>query len=213
MSGLCHRTNKKLYVFVSYFYNFIHSFVPTHNQSYTIQTPLTFHQNCDLLRALRDARNARIALELASCQQLQRVLRGHLGRVCFARVRHEYDLRLREWREAIVVQAAFRGMGGRRRVAYLRWLAAREWAIKCALVIQSAWRANRARYRADVTRSLRDLRRTQFAAAREIQRCWRGKLGRERAARRKLLMAELQQRERAAMTMCRVFRGHKGRER
>jgi hypothetical protein len=136
-----------------------------------------------------------------------------LGRVCFARVRHEYDCRLLEWRESIVVQAAFRGMGGRRRAAYLRWLAAREWAIKCALVIQSAWRANRARYRADVTRSLRDLRRTQFAAAREIQRCWRGKLGRERAARRKLLMAELQQRERAAMAVCRVFRGHKGRER
>lgn len=170
-------------------------------------------QNCDLLRALRDARTARLALELASCVQLQRVLRGHFGRQCFRRVRREYDARLFEWRTAIVLQACFRGMGGRRRAAYLRWLSAREWEIKCAVAIQNAWRANRARYLASMTRSVRDLRRTEFLAARQVQRCWRGRLGRQKAARRKLLMAELRRREGAAMALGRVFRGHKGRER
>jgi len=102
-------------------------------------------QNCDLLRAARDARIAREALELASCVKMQRVLRGHLGRVCFRCVREEYDWRLREWRLAITIQSGFRGMGGRRRAAYMRWLAAKEHEIKMALRIQQAWRANRAR--------------------------------------------------------------------
>jgi hypothetical protein len=37
-------------------------------------------KTCDLLKAARDAREARAALELTSCVVMQRVLRGHLGR-------------------------------------------------------------------------------------------------------------------------------------
>jgi hypothetical protein len=166
-----------------------------------------------LLRALRAARNARAALERAACAQLQRLLRGHLGRQCFRGVRRAYDLQLAAWRAAVAVQAAVRGMRGRRRAAYLRWLAARAWQIQCAVAIQSAWRANRARYLAALARSLQNLRRAEFAAARQIQRCWRGRLGRRCAARRQVLLAELRRREGAAMALGRVFRGHKGRER
>ena len=102
-------------------------------------------KSCDLLRAARDARRAREALELRSCVVMQRVLRGHLGRQNFRGVKREYLRRLAEWRLAIRIQAGFRGMGGRRRAAYLRWLAAKEREILMAIRIQTAWRSNRAR--------------------------------------------------------------------
>jgi hypothetical protein len=64
-----------------------------------------------------------------------------------------------------------------------------------------------------MARSLRDLRNTEYFAARQIQRIVRGKFGRDKASRRKLLVAELRVREKSAMTMCRAYRGFKGRER
>jgi hypothetical protein len=76
-----------------------------------------------LLKAAKEAKEARLKLEQASALQIQRILRGHFGRQTHRRVIREFKKRLHEWRSGICIQAAFRGMCGRRRAAYMRWLA------------------------------------------------------------------------------------------
>ena len=172
----------------------------------------TSRRQCDLLRAARDAKWAREELEERCARLMQRILRGFFGRNVFKRVRAEYDQRLKEWRSSIYIEAGYRGMVGRRRAAYLRWLKQKEYEIRMATRIQNAWRANRARYLSAMARSMRELRAREYANARSIQKMWRARLGRFKAARRRILIQELKRRERAAVDMCRVFRGHKGRE-
>ena len=116
-------------------------------------------------------------------------------------MRAEYDQRLLEWRSSIYIEAAYRGMVGRRRAAYLRWLKQKEYEIRMATRIQNAWRANRARYLSAMARSMRELRAREYNAAREIQKMWRARLGRFKAARRRILIDELKRRERAATSV------------
>eukprot|EP00947_MAST-08B_sp_MAST-8B-sp1_P002745 g2745.t1 len=152
-------------------------------------------------------------LQRAAAIRIQRVARGHTGRVVAEFEREKLRLQaLEEW-AARKLQCAYRGHQGRAHAAFLREAARYKRRADAACMIQSAWRACRGKHLVAVLRAVNRLRAVEVEAVMVVQCWWRGLVGRRLFVAYKEWNARKDREANAAVEVQRVFRGHKyGRE-
>jgi F-box/leucine-rich repeat protein 2/20 len=156
-------------------------------------------------------------------KNIQRVWRGHVGRLVMWTVRDELariqlkqaQERARLERAATVIERARRGYVARvitdeMRAERERMRALELLRIRCSLVIQRIFRGLLGRTKAKAARAAKELAELRWRCARKIEACWRGKLGRDEARR----LREFRDYERAMLAATAIqscWRGFRGK--
>ena len=155
--------------------------------------------------------------------QIQKVYRGHRGRIFASQSRHIYMegvlriIRINRVKEVAAgrIQAWMRGIFGRKRYMEVYeerrlMIAAKILREKSSIKIQVQWRGKIAREEAEIRRErLRQLAREE-AAARQLQRIYRGFVGRQEAAYARRAR-EYEKQIEAVLVIQRTWRGERGR--
>jgi hypothetical protein len=163
------------------------------------------------LLAAIEANRARRALEWASAQRVQQVVRGHWGRRR-ARQRQEYvDLKALELHSTKVIQAGYRGLQGRAELQRRKQVARWDLEDRMVALVQRSWRAMRGRHLTALMKSLWKLREREAGQATRIARCWRGFVSRKFVRLVKARMEHTYLLQRSGLHIQRLYRGHRGR--
>jgi hypothetical protein len=175
---------------------------------------MQWYARCRVIK-MREARRLRLIKLLKqsiAIVNMQRVVRGKLGKMRALRVREELRVKAMRWHCARELQRVYRGYVKRKYVKHLKELLRQKMRLLSCIRIQSFWRKVRAIMLVSILRALKELRKKQQFFAREIQRVVRGVKCRHELKKNYEALEEERRLTRAAIKIQKIFRGHKGRE-
>ncbi len=164
------------------------------------------------LIALKEAEDLLEQRRLWSILLVQRLFRGHRGRMRAKKFRSELHRTEEEWFRSRQIQSLWRGMIGRRKFKEKALLEELKRNEDRAKLIQKIWRGFLGKRQAKFMLGLKELHKKEVQAALLIQRIYRGGRGRQKAiAENKNIRRKIEEMK-ASKLIQRVYRGYKGRE-